>query len=95
MFRTTQDVVELRHWAESRGARPCRDEATGRLGLVIPGHACPATQEVGWDELESTFMVSRSVFVYEDAPGGHRWFIGSSDEAHAFLGRLRGGEARA
>jgi hypothetical protein len=90
MLRTTLDILELRHWAESRGARPCRDELTGRLGLALPGRACTA-REVGWDEFEPTFAVTRSVFVYDDSPGARRFFIGGVDEAHAFVVRETGG----
>lgn len=84
MFRTTQDVVELRRWAELRGARPCREEGTGRLALALPDTPCTA-REVGWDEFEVTFMVSHAVFVYDEAPGSPRCFVGASDEAYAFL----------
>ncbi len=86
MLRTTQDIVELRHWAEARGARPCRDPADGRLGLAVPGMPCTA-QEVGWDEFEPTFAVTHAVFVYDDAPGARRCFVGSMDDAHAFVTR--------
>ncbi len=83
MYRTTQDVVEIRRWAEQHGAHPCRDGETGRLILVLPGQegAC----DVGWDEFEATFLTSHDVFVYDDAPGRPRCFIGSAAEAHAFL----------
>jgi hypothetical protein len=84
MLRTTQDIVELRHWAEARGAQPCRDEASGRLGLALPGQPCSA-REVGWDEFEPTFMLSRCVFVYDDAPGARRFFVGGAEEAHAYV----------
>ncbi len=83
MFRTTQDVVELRRWADAHGARPCRDERTGRLVLVLPGQA--AACEVGWDEFEPTFLVAHDVFVYDDAPGRPRCFIGPAAEAQAFI----------
>lgn len=84
MLRVTQDVVELRHWAESRGARPCRDPGNGgRIGLSFPDDSCPFP--VGWDEFEPTFMYSRSVFVYDESPGSRRHFLGTEDEAHAFV----------
>ncbi len=94
MLRTTQDILELRHWAEARGARPVREEATGRLWLAIPGQPCSA-REVGWDEFEPTFMITHCVFVYEDAPGARHFYIGGVEEAHAFLMReVRAGSAR-
>ncbi|ACG74981.1 conserved hypothetical protein [Anaeromyxobacter sp. K] len=90
MLRTTQDVVELRRWAEARAARPCREEASGRLALAMPGESCPAElQEVGWEEFEPAFSYSRAVAVYDDAPGGRRCFVGGYDEAHAFVASCR------
>jgi hypothetical protein len=97
MLRVTQEVVEVRRWAESRGARPCREEATGRIWLVYAGEACTA-REVGWDEFEATFKVGRSVFVYDDAPAGRRFFVGDEGAARAFVGeaeRAHGGLALA
>lgn len=83
MLRVTQDVVELRHWAESRGARPCRDPESGRIGLAFPDGSCPFP--VGWDEFEPAFMYVRLVFVYDESPGSRRHFLGTVDEAHAFV----------
>jgi hypothetical protein len=83
MFRTTQDVLELRRWAELHGARPCREPVSGRLVLSLP-HA-PCGEEVGWEEFEPTFVTCRFVFVYEDAPGALRNFLGPLEEAHAFV----------
>ena len=54
MLRTTQDVVEIRRWAEARGGRPCRDEADGRLVIVMPGEPCGAREvETVIDQLEA------------------------------------------
>ena len=84
MLRTTEDVVELRHWAEAHGARPCREDATGRLTLSFGGEAgLPC--DVGWAEFESAFVVTRCVFVYDDSPGARVTFVGHADEAHAFI----------
>ncbi len=91
MLRVTQDVVEVRRWAESRGGRPCRDGRSGRLGLAFAGEPCPFP--VGWDEFEPAFCASRCVFVYDEAPGAHRCFVGSSDEAHAFVSAGAGAQA--
>jgi hypothetical protein len=91
MLRVTQDVVELRHWAESRGARPCREPASGRIALSFPDGSCAFP--VGWDEFEPAFMFSRSVFVYDEAPGSRRHFLGSEEEAHAFVSQVVGGHA--
>ncbi len=88
MLRTTQDVVELRHWAESRGAQPCRDPGCGRIALAFAGDPCAFP--VGWDEFEPAFMASRSVFVYDEAPGSRRHFLGPMDEAHAFVADAMG-----
>ncbi len=82
MFRTTEDVVEVRRWAEAHGLRPCRDERTGRLVLVPAGQdGC----DVGWEEFEPAFLASREVLVYEDGPGRARCFVGPPDEARAYL----------
>jgi hypothetical protein len=84
MLHVTGDVVELRDWAESRGARPCRQRDTGRLGLAFPGESCEDVP-VEWGEFEPAFCVSHLVFVYDEAPGSRRWFIGSEVEARAFV----------
>lgn len=83
MLRVTQDIVELRRWAESRGAQPCRDRASGRIALAFGDDACAFL--VGWDEFEPTFFACRCVFVYDEAPGSHRHFLGPTEEAHAFV----------
>ncbi|MGC4000659.1 MAG: hypothetical protein QM767_25705 [Anaeromyxobacter sp.] len=84
MLRTTVDVLELRCWAEARGARPCRDLASGRLALAFPGQPCAAA-DVGWDEFEPAFLWTHAVFVYDDAPGATRCFIGPTDDARGFV----------
>lgn len=83
MLRVTQDVVELRRWAESRGARPCRDRTTGRLALLFGGDPCAVP--VGWGEFEPAFCAGRCVFVYDEAPGSHRSFVGPAEEARAWV----------
>jgi hypothetical protein len=89
MLRVTQDIVELRRWAESRGGRPCRDGASGRIALTFGDDACAFP--VGWDEFEPTFCACRSVFVYDEAPGSRRHFLGPAEEAHAFVAQATGG----
>ncbi len=84
MLRSTQDVVEIRWWAEQRDARPCRDEASGRLGIAFPGTRC-GEYLVGWDEWETTLLVRGLMFVYDDAPGARRAFVGTPEEAHRFI----------
>ncbi len=86
MLRVTEDVVELRHWAEERGGRPCRDPETGQLRIGFPGDRCRSV-DVGWGELEATFCACREVFVYDDAPGASRCFIGTEDDARAWFSR--------
>ncbi len=90
MLRVTEDVLEMRHWAESRGASPCRDAATGKLGLAFPGERCEGVA-VGWGEFEPTFCSGRCVFVYDDALGATRWFIGDAEEARRFVASARSG----
>ncbi len=89
MLRVTDDISELRCWAEERGATPCRDPTTGRLALAFAGEPCPGL-EVGWDEFEPTFCAARAVFVYDDGPGARHWYLGSEQEARAFVARARG-----
>ncbi len=84
MLRATQNVLEVRRWAQARGARPCREEASGRISLVCPGDPCPH-REVGWDEFEHIFVLGREVFVYDDAPGGRRFFVGTEAAAREYL----------
>ncbi len=83
MLRVTDDVLELRRWAEARGGSPCRDAASGRLRIAFPDDRCAV--DVGWDEFEPAFCAGRCVFVYDDAPGARRHFVGGMDEAQAFL----------
>jgi hypothetical protein len=83
VFRTTQDVVELRRWAEAHGARPCRDERTGRLVLSLPGQGSAC--DVGWDEFEATFLATHHVLVYDESPGRPRCFVGPPAEAQQFI----------
>jgi hypothetical protein len=85
MLRATSDVIEVRRWAEDRGACPCRQEVTGRLSLAYPAD-CPAdTRQIGWDEFEPIFRLSRLVCIYDDAPAGVRFFVGSEVEARRFV----------
>lgn len=83
MLRVTEDVLEMRRWAETHGARPCRDAATGRLWLSMVDDPCAFP--VGWDEFEPAFCAGRCVFVYDDAPGSPRFFVGAQDEARRFV----------
>jgi len=96
MLRATQDLMEVRRWAEARGARPCRDQATGRIRLAFEGEgACDATG-VGWDEFEPVFVLGRQVFVYDAAPGGRRFFLGDEASAREYVSadeRAHGGMA--
>jgi hypothetical protein len=84
MLRVTQDVLEIRRWADAHHARPCRDAASGRLLLALAGEPCSALG-VGWDEFEAAFLASRSVCVYDDSPGLRRVFVGAPDEAHRYV----------
>lgn len=83
MLRVTEDLLELRHWAEGRGGSPCR-HPDGRIGLCFGGDPGPALP-VGWDEFEATFCLGRCVFVYDDSPGKDRAFIGGVEEARAYV----------
>jgi len=82
MLRVTDDILELRHWAEERNGVPCR-QADGRLALCF-GHRLGETP-IGWDEFEPAFVGGRRVFVYDDAPDCTNHFVGNEDEARAFV----------
>jgi hypothetical protein len=88
MLRVTQDVLEIRRWAEARDARPCRNPASGRLGFAFPGEDCPFP--IGWDEFEPAFCAAGCVFVCEDRPDGRRCFVGGTEEARAYVAAERG-----
>jgi hypothetical protein len=92
MLRATQDVVQIRRWCEARGGRPCRDEASGQIGIALPGEPCEEALEVGWDEFEATFCVLGCVFLYDDAPGAGRLFVGTPEAARAWMARGPGGQ---
>jgi hypothetical protein len=82
MLRVTDEILEVRHWAEERGGRPCR-QADGRLGLCFGDRIDVVL--VGWDEFEPTFRLGHCVLAYDDAPDCRNHFIGSQDEARAFV----------
>jgi hypothetical protein len=42
-------------------------------------------REVGWEEFEPVFRAGGHVCIYDDSPGARRCFIGSPDEALAYL----------
>jgi hypothetical protein len=83
MLRVTEDLLELRHWAEERNGRPCR-HPDGRIGLCFGGDPRPALA-VGWDEFEANFCLGRYVVVYDDSPGCSHVFLGSVEEARAYV----------
>ncbi len=88
MLRATQDVLELRTWAQSRGGWPCR-RLDGKIALNFPGEPCRGV-EIGWDEFEPNFCVGRCVLVYDDSVGSTRWFIGNDEEARRFVSEREG-----
>ena len=83
MLRATQDLLELRNWAERRGGSPCR-HWNGRIGLCFGDDPWPALR-VGWDEFEINFCLGHCVCVYDDSPGSSHVFIGSGDEARVYV----------
>jgi hypothetical protein len=82
MLRVTDDILEVRHWAEERGGTPCR-RADGKVALCFGDRLDVSV--VGWDEFEPTFVLGHSVLVYDDAPDCTHHFIGSPDEARAYV----------
>lgn len=83
MLRVTEDLLELRRWAEERGGTPCR-APDGRIGLCFGCDPSPAIA-VGWDEFEANFCIGRCVCVYDDAPGSKQAFVGDAAAARAFI----------
>ena len=83
MLRVTEDVLELRRWAEEGGGDPCR-YPNGRITLCFGRDRGPALP-VGWDEFEANVCLGRCVFVYDDAPGCRHVFIGTADEARRYV----------
>lgn len=83
MLRVTDDLLELRHWAEERGGFPCR-RLDGTLALCFGDDERPGLT-IGWDEFESNFVVCREALVYDDAPGCNRHFIGTVPQARAWV----------
>ncbi len=88
MLRVTRDIVDVRRWAELRGGRPCRN-AAGEITLAFEGEPCDFV--IGWDEFEPTFCAGHCVFVYDEAPGSHRFFVGAQEDADRFIGATGGG----
>jgi len=86
MLRVTEDLIEVRHWAEHHGGRPCR-RLDGALALCFGREASPGLV-VEWAEFESNFVLGRCVLVYDEAPGSHRCFVGPEREARAYLDAL-------
>jgi hypothetical protein len=83
MLRVSEDLLELRHWAEERYGHPCR-HPDGRIGLCFGADPSPALP-VGWDEFEANFCLGRCVFVYDDSPGCNHVFIGNVNEARVYV----------
>jgi hypothetical protein len=83
MLRVSEDILELRRWAEERGGSPCR-HPDGRIGLCFGRDPSPALR-VDWDEFETNFCIGRCAFVYDDSPGCNHVFIGTADEARAYV----------
>lgn len=83
MLRITRAVTEVRSFAESRGAWPCR-QLDGRLALGFRGEVCRGVG-IGWDEFEVNFCAGRSVLVWDDTPGSTRASVQSESEARRAL----------
>jgi hypothetical protein len=83
MLRVTDDILELRHWVEERGGRPCR-QPDGRISVCFGGDPRPALP-VDWGEFEIIFHGRKKVAVYDDAPGSANLFLGTADEARAYV----------
>lgn len=94
MLRVTDDLIEVRRWAEHRGGQPCRRPDGQPCLSFAPG--APPPVPVGWDEFEATFVLGRCVLAYDDAPGSRRCFIGTEHDVRAFVRtidpRARGAE---
>jgi hypothetical protein len=83
MLRVTEELGELRRWAEQHGGAPCR-KRDGTLALcfgAVPDIALP----VDWGEFETNFVLARCVLVYDDAPGCTHCFVGPLADARAYV----------
>jgi hypothetical protein len=83
MLRVTDDVVELRRWAQEHGGAPCR-RRDGTLTIcfgAVPDAALP----VDWGEFEANFVLAGCVLVYDDAPGCTHCFVGPTVDARAYV----------
>lgn len=86
MLRVTDDLIEVRRWAEHRGGRPCR-RLDGSLAFAFEGAGSPGLP-IGWDEFEPNFVLERCVLVYDESPGSLRSFVGPAAEARAWIRSL-------
>ena len=86
MVRVTEDLIEVRRWAEHRGGQPCR-RPDGSLAFAFRDAISPGLP-VGWDEFETNFVLARCVLVYDESPGSPRCFVGPAESARAWIRSL-------
>jgi hypothetical protein len=73
--QSTQDLEEIRAWAEARGGKPATVSATrtgkkdgaGVLRIDFPGYSgAGSLEEISWDEWYQKFQENNLTFLYQD-----------------------------
>jgi ferritin-like metal-binding protein YciE len=69
----TQDLEEIREWAEARGGKPAAVKRTGKknapgiLRIDFPGYSGQDTlEEISWDDWYKKFQKENLTFLYQD-----------------------------
>ncbi len=80
----THDPRVVRHWAESRGAKPAMDDE-GALMLALADHEYTAESPIGWPDFMRMFANRGLAFVYEDREASNFWLIAADEDAWPFV----------
>jgi len=73
--QSTQDLDEIRAWAEARGGKPApvvatrtgKKDAAGVLRIDFPGYSgAGSLEEISWDESYQKFQENNLTFLYQD-----------------------------
>jgi hypothetical protein len=69
----TQDLDEIREWAEERGGKPATVKSTakggeaGILRIDFPGYSgADSLEEISWDDWYQKFQENNLTFIYQD-----------------------------
>jgi ferritin-like metal-binding protein YciE len=71
--QATQDIEEIRAWAEARGGKPAAVKSTGKgddvgiLRIDFPGYSGgDSLEEISWDQWQEKFEENNLTFLYQD-----------------------------